>query len=110
MKAIFFYAATVAFVSGCVAKIEKMPGSLEHSKYAPTNASEQYGVVSYYEAHGQTAREDAYKTMYEICNGDYKIIGEEIGGSNTTTITPIAGGGAIASNSAKVYIRFTCNK
>ncbi len=108
-KTILFYAVATIIISGCVAKMEKMPGGLENSKYAPTNSAEQYGVISYYEAHGQSAREDAYKKMYDTCNGSYKIVGEEIGGSSTTAIVPIAGGGAIASNSAKVYIKFVCN-
>ena len=97
-------------ISACVGTIEKMPGSIENSKYSPTNASEQYGVISYYEAHGASARENSYKQMYDICNGSYKILNEDIGGSGTTVITPVYGGGAIASNSKKVYIKFICNK
>jgi len=97
-------------ICACVGTIEKMPGTIENSKYGPTNASEQYGVISYYEAHGEPARENSYKKMYEICNGSYKILNEDIGGSGATVITPVYGGGAIASNSKKVYIKFICNK
>ena len=97
-------------ISGCVGTIEKMPGTIENSKYGPTNSSEQYGVISYYEAHGKPARENSYKKMYDLCNGSYKILNEDMGGSGTTVIAPVYGGGAIASNSKKVYIKFICNK
>ena len=111
MKRIAFTLIIIStIISGCVGTVEHMPGSVENSKYAPTNTSEQYGVISYYEAHGSTARENSYKKMYEACNGSYKILSEDIGGSSATVIAPLYGGGAIASNSKKVYIKFICNE
>jgi hypothetical protein len=97
------------FVTSCVGSMEKLPGSKEKSKYGPTNSEDQYGLISYYEDHGSIARENSYKKMYDACNGSYKIISENIGGSSATVIAPIYGGGAIASNSKKVYIKFICN-
>lgn len=58
-----------SFFVGCTAKMEKLPGSLESSRYAPTNSSQQYGLISYDSEDGDMAREDAYKQMYSACNG-----------------------------------------
>ena len=83
-----------------------MPGSIEKSKYAPVNADEQYGVVSY---SAKSAREDAYKKMYSACSGKYKIIDESQQNSGAVFI-PNGYGGGVMANTKKNYIKFICIK
>lgn len=81
MKKIILGILAIALLSGCskyTAKIEVNPKDTKQSKYAPTNQQNQYGIVSYRnEGIGkEERREDAYKKMYTICDGKYKIVDE----------------------------------
>ncbi|MCK9455531.1 MAG: hypothetical protein WCY51_07480 [Sulfurimonas sp.] len=111
----FIVASTILTIifSGCTAKIEHMPGSIEKSKYAPINSEEQYGLVSYLNGGASSVREarreDAYKKMYEACSGKYKIIDESNKNSGAMFISNGNGGGFMA-NTNKIYIKFICVK
>ena len=102
----------IVFV-GCSARMEHMPGSIENSKYAPTNSNKQYGLISYNNNGASSVkkarREDAYKQMFNACNGEYKIIDESNNSTGSTFISNGNGGGFIA-NMNRVYIKFLCDQ
>lgn len=103
---------TIIF-SGCTARMEHMPGSIEKSEYAPVNSEKQYGLISYKNAGvssvREARREDAYKQMYEACHGKYKIIDESDKNSGAVFISNGNGGGFMA-NTSNIYIKFICVK
>lgn len=103
--------AFVFLFNGCSAKIEHLPGSKETSKYAPVNAQEQYGIVSYrnqgISAVREARRENAYKEMYNTCNGKYKIINESNQNDGAVFVSNNNGGGYMQSTS-RIYIKFIC--
>lgn len=103
----------VFLFSGCSAKVEHLPGSIETSKYAPVNAQEQYGMVSYRNAGisavREARRENAYKEMYNTCNGKYKIINESNQNDGAVFISNNNGGGFM-KNTNRIYIKFICVK
>jgi len=79
MKKITFLVVVAMFFTGCGANMIRVPG--ETSQYAPLNDNPNRGVISY-KANGpkwavKARLEDAYKQMYEACNGKYIIIGED---------------------------------
>ncbi|MEL7579632.1 hypothetical protein AADY36_09690 [Pseudoalteromonas sp. D15MCD-2] len=63
------------FLSGCVSSVKPLN---DYGEYAPTNASsEEWFTVSYL-AEGasfvqESRRKDAYKKMYEHCDGKYEL-------------------------------------
>ena len=110
-----FLGTGILIFSGCsTTNVEQVPGSMAHSKYAPVNSQEQYGVVSYLDKGFSSAarREDAYKKMYEVCNGKYKIIRESsknIGATyNAYQYNKYSSG--TATNISRRYIQYTCVK
>lgn len=98
---------------GCSAKMEHLPGAKLNSKYAPINAEEQYGLISYLNAGAasvrEARREDAYKQMFEACNGKYNIISES-NKSDGAVFIPNGSGGGFISNTNNIYIKFNCVK
>jgi hypothetical protein len=69
----------IILLAGCGANMIRVPG--ETSQYAPMNDNPKRGVISY-KANGpawavKARLEDAYKQMYELCNGKYIIINED---------------------------------
>lgn len=80
------------------------------SAYAPTNDSQRPGIVKYLNDGAdfivKARREDAYKKMYESCNGKYKIVNEgpqAEGGA----MTPV-GNSYMYSQFNYWYISFQC--
>jgi len=111
MKPILTVSIFLFLFAGCVARVDKLPGSVEKLKHAPVNANEQYGVVSYDIDDGEDgARQDAYDEMYKICNGKYKIIKEEIKKGDTAFGTKIDDNAFIMDSETRVYIKFMCVK
>jgi hypothetical protein len=109
MKNLLMYTAgIILIISGCVASMERYPGSVSNSKYAPSNSSSQSGLISYSSDDGKMAREDAYKKMYNACNGRYSIIGESMEQGDSVAM-PLYGGGFIMANEKKVFIEFICD-
>jgi hypothetical protein len=103
--------STVFVFIGCHATMERLPGTQSNSQYAPANAKEQHGLVSY-ENRGlpsikEKKRKDAYRQMFEACNGKYKIISES--NKNTGAVFNSNGyGGGYMTTIDKVYIKFMC--
>jgi len=68
------------FAIGCSSKLVRMPGSMTSSKYAPVNEKSLPGAVGYWDEGVKPLREvrrkSAYKRMYNICAGRYKIVEE----------------------------------
>ncbi len=97
------------FLLGCSkAQIVKDPQKQGSSKYAPINERENtaIGVVKYADsALRKRNRERAYKKMYEICKGKYKIVREE-----RTAEGSIRTSGGVNIPLKKVYIYFQCMK
>ena len=67
-------------MSGCGAQMVSTRGNAS-SKYAPINEKDANGGVIKYLNDGaafvvQQRRDDAYKQMYNYCNGKYKIVKE----------------------------------
>lgn len=97
-------------LSGCAAKMVVDPGSDLGSRYAPVNEGTRPGMIRYLnegvQAVRKKRRDDAYKKMYNSCDGSYKIISE---GSQSSggAIIPM-GAGAIYSDSQYIYIQFEC--
>ena len=61
---------------GCAAHMVSNPSAI--NSYGPVNAAERGGEIKY-KASGalaSTRRQDAYKQMYQACNGSYRIDGE----------------------------------
>ena len=115
MKKIYFFIIIVLFI-GCSARVDYAPMTVD-SKYAPINSSEQYGMVSYLnegiEPIRKARREDAYKKMYKICKGRYKIVSisdkpDGVGFLGNTTSTGFTSGGFFLSH--RIYIKFQCVK
>jgi hypothetical protein len=123
----------IIFFTGCMmtsAKVEYAP--MVNDKYAPINANEQYGLISYVSDGAdyivEQRRKDAYKKMYEICHGRYKIvsvsnsidgvgyissanvngIGNNIGNSSFYHGNGLASGGLFSMH--RIYIKFKCVK
>jgi len=108
-KELSFIIAISLAIAGCAPKMEVLPGSVKKSKYAPTNQSQEAGIVSYDQG-DEDMEEEAYKMMFDTCNGKYKILTKDIkhisdgiiglGEKNT-------GDGLITSDE-KVYVKFIC--
>lgn len=78
-KRFTFLVVVAMLLTGCGANMIRVPG--ETSQYAPLNDNPNRGVISY-RANGpkwavKARLEDAYKQMYEACNGKYIIINED---------------------------------
>lgn len=66
-------------LTGCAATMVNDPGAA-NSKYGPTNASSRPGLIKFLNQGAppvrEARREDAYKQMFDVCRGKYKIISE----------------------------------
>ncbi len=81
-KGISLIAVSIALLSGCSATHVMGPSAGVDSKYSPVNERERTGVVRYLNKGAdfviKSRRNDAYKKMYESCNGKYKIVNESV--------------------------------
>ncbi len=99
----------IPLLSGCVARLDKLPGSVEKLKHAPINTKDQYGIVSYDIEDGEDgARQDAYDEMYKACHGKYKIIKEELRDGNDAFTMKLDKNAAILDSETRLYIKFMC--
>lgn len=113
MKHIIKYLArgfSLLLLGGCTATMIIEPGKNKNSAYAPVNENSRYGLIKYYfsvfDYANQARREDAYKQMYEVCGGKYKIITEEVKSEGGTAM-PL-GDRTIYHDSQYIYIEFEC--
>jgi hypothetical protein len=95
-------------LSGCAAQMMQSSGE---SQYAPMN--ERNGGQVRYLAAGippvqRSRREDAYKQMYERCNGRYRIISEN--SESAGAIVHPVGGAAMVQQGSWRYIDFECEQ
>lgn len=80
------------------------------SAYAPTNDSQRPGLVKYLNQGAEfvikARREDAYKKMFESCDGKYKIVneGQQADGGSMTPV----GNSYMYSQFNYWYISFIC--
>lgn len=89
---------------GCSASNVVRPEGKSNSKYAPQNEAGRNGVVKYLNKGGEfvkkARRDDAYKKMYENCNGEYNIVNEDVrydGGARNPYVGP-----------QYIYIEYKC--
>jgi len=113
MYKIKIFICIIASISlGCSATSVIQPGSSSKSKYAPINEEVRTGIIRYLNQGASfvrnSRREDAYKKMYNFCNGKYTILNEGIR-SEGGVITPI-GNSATFSDIQYVYIEYRCVK
>lgn len=87
------------------------------SQYAPINETVEtrpIGITSYMNegvsAVREARREDAYKKMFNACNGKYKILGESSSETGDFYYAQNMGSATYISNlsSSYVYIKFEC--
>jgi len=104
---------SLMIITGCAATMVNNPGSSSSSQYAPTNEASRGGVVKYVNQGAdfilKARREDAYKQMYDACNGKYKIDAE---GQKTEGgfVQAMGNGAAYSSDNLYWYIQFSCEK
>jgi hypothetical protein len=100
-------------LSGCAATMVNAPGGATNSRYAPTNEASRGGVIKYLNQGAdfviQNRREDAYKQMFNACNGKYKIDAEgpQSEGGMVLAMSP---GSAMIGDNQYWYIQFSCQK
>jgi len=99
--------------AACTAQMVNAPGGMSDSPYAPVNEASRSGVIKYLnggaDAVIKSRREDAYKKMYDACNGKYRIDAEgprEEGG----VVMGISPSSSVYANSEYWYIQFSCVK
>ena len=87
------------------------------SKYAPVNEVVEPRAIGITSSMNEGAsfvrkgrREDAYKKMYDACDGKYKILGESSSETGDFYYTQAMGNALYTSNlsSTYVYIKFEC--
>lgn len=103
--------------SGCAAQMMNNPSSSGASRFAPVRrANQEVGIVKY-GADGapfvvEERKADAYRQMYESCDGSYEIIREELvndGAVATALDTPSLGmTTAIGQSLSSWVIQFRC--
>ncbi len=110
-KVLIFSVTSVILLSGCVAHMEQVPGSVSTMKHAPVNIKQQNGLISY--AYGaDIQKKDAYEQMYKVCSGKYEIV-REFGKSEGSVYVPYGAYGQYGGtslNMEKKYIEFRCVK
>lgn len=91
-----------------------MPGTGTDSEYAPQNESTRSGLIKYL-ADGASSviedrRKDAYRQMYEACDGKYIITREQIMPEGMTAIPISTGTGTMYTGASSMYnyIEFEC--
>jgi hypothetical protein len=99
--------------TACTAQMVNAPGGMSDSTYAPVNEASRSGVIKYLnggaEAVIKSRREDAYKKMYQACNGKYRIDAEgphEEGG----VVMALSPSSTVFADSEYWYIQFSCVK
>jgi len=111
MKYKYYVLIAVFFVLvGCSASNVIRPEGKSNSKYAPKNEAGRNGIVKYLnkgpEYVKKARREDAYKIMYQNCNGKYNIVNENIryeDGTNNLIVNS-----TIYSGLQYIYIEYKC--
>jgi len=103
----FFFISLV----GCSAKMVINPNQ-SNSPYAPINETYRLGLIKYLNQGAQPVRDarrdDAYRQMFQACNGKYNII-REGPRSEGGVIIPV-GNASMYSNTQYIYIEFMCIK
>ncbi|GGB45976.1 hypothetical protein K8B83_04900 [Shewanella inventionis] len=119
MKYFIVPIATIIFLSGCTsADILRKPGEVsKQSQYAPQNETPKannIGIMRYLnegaEFVREARREDAYKKMYNLCNGKYELVDEADSETTPTTFINETSTGFTAQtlSSTYTYIYFRC--
>jgi hypothetical protein len=119
MKSLILPVVVVIFLSGCTsADILRKPGEVtQQSKYSPENekkADDSIGVMRYLNEGApfvrEARREDAYKKMYNLCNGKYELADETDSETTPTTFVTETKTGFTAQtlSSTYTYIYFRC--
>jgi hypothetical protein len=97
-------------LAGCTAQVVSQPGGISRSRYAPINETSRSGMVKYLNqgAKGiiEARREDAYRKMYNSCNGNYEIVKE--GPNSEGGIGTNVSGTLYLSESQYWYIEYRC--
>lgn len=94
------------------ATIVKEPGTSSiPSEYAPLNKQDDlYGIVSYLDEGAQSVRdarrENAFKKMYESCEGKYLLLEE--GNSESNPMFSTYGNTTFTTTSTTVFLKFEC--
>lgn len=75
-------------ISGCVSSVKPLN---DFGEYAPVNASSEKWLTVSYLAEGayfvqESRRKEAYKKMYEHCNGKYELRDSSSSGGNSVFI------------------------
>jgi len=118
MKKALFIISLLSLTACTSADMLRTPGaSPEKSKYAPQNESSNnsVGVVRYLNEGASfvvdARREDAYKQMFNSCNGKYEIIAETDSESLPTTFINQTSTGYMAQTVSSTYrfIHFRCS-
>jgi hypothetical protein len=97
--------------SGCTtASMVNYPGR-NTSAYGPSNASSLPGTISYLNQGAdiviQRRRDNAYKQMYDACNGRYSILSE--GSQTQGGVATSMGSSTFYSPAQYWYISFKCD-
>jgi hypothetical protein len=119
MKNLIIPIATIFLLSGCTsADILRKPGEVsKQSQYAPQNEkskSDDIGIMRYLNEGAafvtEARREDAYKKMYNLCNGKYELVNEADSETTPTTFINETSTGFTAQtlSSTYTYIYFRC--
>jgi hypothetical protein len=94
---------------GCSDKTAQHVTHRVKSLYGPTDGAPG-GTVRYSNEGSESAinrrREDAYKKMFDACDGKYKITSEHV--SAEVAAVPIAGVGIVPYSYKYVYIEYDC--
>lgn len=100
-------------MSGCKsATLVRVPGTSDiPSQYAPLNRQDNdFGIVSYLDEGSKAVRDarkkDAYKKMYEVCDGRYVVLDESY--SESDPVFSIYGNTTFTTTSTTIYISFEC--
>lgn len=87
MSKVILMALVVFLLAGCGATMVKPVNT--GSKYAPLNEGDGKGEAIYrlgrMDSFNDSQREDAYKKMYEQCDGKYNIVDEWTDSENTSS-------------------------
>lgn len=106
----FLLLAIFATLSSCTATMVSKPGAVD-SKYAPLNETNRAGLIKYLNQGGDSVidkrREDAYKKMYDACQGKY-VINKEGPRTEGGVIVQSAPNIATHSSTQYWYISFSC--
>ncbi len=119
MKKAFLSITCVSILVGCTsADVLRHPGDVtKTSKYAPQNEKQNddnIGIMRYLNEGAsfvkEARREDAYKKMFNMCDGKYEILVENSSETSPTILTTETYNGFVsqAVSSSYRYIHFKC--